>query len=313
MAEVALLFPGQGAQHVGMGQELCAAFPKARAVFEEASDRLRVDLLRLCAEGPEAELRRTSNTQPAVLVHSVACLRVFEEMGMTPRLAAGHSLGEYSAHVAAGSLSVADAAHLVRRRGEEMEAAGRQRPGTMAAILGLPPEALETLVDRASEAGILAVANLNSPRQVVLSGEIEAVRRAVALAPELGAKRAIPLEVSGAFHSPLMEAAAAGLAEALDATEVLDPTVPVVANATAEEVTTEAQVRQTLKDQLTAQVRWEASMRRIAALGLEAAIELGPGSVLRGLARDIDRAFRVHSVAAPQDFDRLGAALEAAR
>ena len=313
MSRIALLFPGQGAQQVGMGRDLHDAFATVRDVYEEASDALHVDMRKLSFEGPEEELRRTVNTQPAVLIHSVACLRLLRQTGIDGVSAAGHSLGEYSAHVAAGSLPFIDACRIVRRRGELMYEAGLRRPGGMAAILGLPPEALDGLIEEAAAAGIIQAANLNSPRQVVVSGEIAAVDRAVELAPERGAKRAIKLVVSGAFHSPLMESAAAGLATVLDDTEIADAALPVIANATAAPVTAAADVRQTLKDQVLAQVRWEASIRTLLADGCDLALELGPGTVLKGLAREIDRAMTVHSLSKPEHFDSIEQTLAAAK
>jgi [acyl-carrier-protein] S-malonyltransferase len=312
MSKVALFFPGQGAQFVGMGKELHEAFGEVREIYEEASDALGKDMARLSFEGPEEELRRSVNTQPAVLIHGVACLRLLRQAGIDGEAAAGHSLGEYSAHVAAGSLGFVDAARIVHRRGELMYEAGLRRPGTMAALIGLDPARLPGLIDEAGTVGIVTAANLNSPRQVVISGEIAAVERAVELAREAGAKRALPLKVSGAFHSPLMESAAEGLATVLDATDIERASWPVVANCTAQPVVEVDDIRQTLKDQVLEQVRWEETVRWFVAAGFETAVELGPGTVLRGLARDIDRSITVHSVGTPADLDRVAAILATA-
>ncbi|HET9233005.1 MAG TPA: ACP S-malonyltransferase, partial [Candidatus Eisenbacteria bacterium] len=207
MTQAVFLFPGQGSQFVGMGAALARAFPEAAATFAEANEALGFDLAHLCFEGPETELVKTKNAQPAILTHSVAALRVLRARGVEPRAAAGHSLGEYSAYVAAGSLSLADAARLVRRRGELMYDAGLERPGTMAAVLGLDAEVVAALTSEITE-GVVAPANFNSPGQVVVSGDPAAVEAMMALARARGAKRAVPLNVSGAFHSPLMANAA---------------------------------------------------------------------------------------------------------
>ena len=299
MASFALLFPGQGAQHVGMGQALHAAFPLVRETFEEAADATGVDFARLMFEGPETELRKTQNAQPAILIHSVACLRLLRQSGIEGEFAAGHSLGEYSAHVAAGSLAFHEAVAIVRLRGELMYEAGLRRPGTMAAILGLTSAELEPVISGAAAAGVVVAANLNAPTQVVISGEIDAVERAIDRARAAGAKRAVKLEVSGAFHSPLMTSASQGLAEVLDATAITEARFPVIANSSAQPVAAPAEIRAALEQQLTQPVRWEESMRWLIAAGIAGAVELGPGTVLKGLARAIDPALRVHSVSDP--------------
>jgi [acyl-carrier-protein] S-malonyltransferase len=288
---LALLCPGQGAQKVGMGRALATAFPAAQRVFDEAGAILGADFLRVVWEGPEEELRQTSNTQPALLAHSVAAIRVLEERGVRAAFAAGHSLGEYSAHVAAGSLAFADALRLVRRRGELMQAAGQARPGAMAALVGLGPAAAEELcrAARAAGAGEVVAANLNSPAQVVVSGEVGAVEAVMAQAKPAGARMVVRLEVSGAFHSPLMAPAAAGLAAALAAVPVRDAAFPVVANATAQPVREAAAIRAALGAQLLAPVRWEESMRRLLAEGAGAFVEVGSGKVLRGLLKAVDK------------------------
>ena len=259
--------PGQGAQKVGMGKDLADRFPAARAVFSEIDDALGVPLSRLMWDGPEDELTRTHNAQPAILAHSAAVLAVIGDALGRPGAAAGHSLGEYSAHVAAGSLSAADAARLVRRRGELMYQAGLERPGAMVAVLGLDTAAVEAACREASSAeGVAVPANLNTPEQTVVSGDPEAVARAGEGCRTRGAKRVVPLKVSGAFHSPLMEPAVPGLRTALAQAAFNDPGCPVVANATAEPVTTATDAVRTLIEQLTAPVRWVECMRRAAAL-----------------------------------------------
>jgi len=283
-----LLCPGQGAQRVGMGEDLAGRFPAARAVFAEADEALGTSLSRLMWEGPEDELTLTHNAQPAILVHSLAVHAVVRDQ-VTPVAAAGHSLGEYSAHTALGALALADAVRLVRRRGELMLEAGQARPGTMAAVIGLEGERVEQICGEASTAETVVVAaNLNAPDQTVISGDPEAVERAGALLKAAGAKRVLPLKVSGAFHSPLMAPAQEGLRHALQAVAFRDPAAPVVANASGEVVDRAEAARAQLDAQLTAPVRWVASMRRLADLSAGAPfLEIGPGSVLSGLAKRI--------------------------
>jgi [acyl-carrier-protein] S-malonyltransferase len=281
--------PGQGAQKVGMGKDLADRFPAARQTFEAIDDALGVSLSRVMWEGPEDELTLTHNTQPAILAHSAAVFAVVQARLGTARAGAGHSLGEYSAYVAAGSLSAPEAARLVRRRGELMHEAGTKRPGAMAAVLGLDPAAVGAACAEASgDDGVAVAANLNSPDQIVISGDPVAVARAGEGCKLRGAKRVIPLKVSGAFHSPLMAQAVPGLESALAAAPFATPAFPIVANATAEPVRTPADAVRTLAAQLTAPVRWIECMHAAAALAPDATfIELGPGSVLSGLLRKI--------------------------
>lgn len=303
---LALLFPGQGSQFVGMGRELANAFPEAARVFEEADEVLGVHLSRLAWEGPEAELTLTKNAQPALLVHSVAVLRVAGAWLGSVSMAAGHSLGEFTAHVAAGTLSFQDALGAVRLRGELMSAAGEQRPGTMAAILGLEDEAVEAVCRTVGEGGKVCVpANYNSSGQVVISGEVAGVEEAMVLAKEAGARKAIPLTVSGAFHSPLMAYAVEGLREKLSEVNFSDPTYPVISNVTAKPVVMGSQVRDLLVEQLTSPVRWSASVERMVGLGAERFVELGPGSVLCGLNRRNARGLPCVSLGSPTDLDML--------
>ena len=283
--KLAFLFPGQGAQSVGMGRALAAAYPEARDAFETADRVLGAPLSRICWEGPAEELKKSVNTQPALLAHSVAALRLLERAGVQPAFTAGHSLGEYSACVAAGAIDYEHALRLVRRRGELMVDAGVARPGAMAAILGLDAAQVEAACQDAAGAGIVRPANLNAPGQVVISGEVAAVEQACEAARARGARRAIRLEVSGAFHSPLMEPAAAGLREALAATPIRDARCPVIANVSAQPVQREKEIRAAFEAQLLGAVRWEESMRFLLGEGVTAFVELGTGKVLRGLLR----------------------------
>jgi [acyl-carrier-protein] S-malonyltransferase len=300
---VGLLFPGQGSQFVGMGRDLAAAYPEARQVFEEADDVLGVALSRLAWEGPEDQLTATSNAQPAILVHSIAAWRVLGGRLGEIGLAAGHSLGEFTAYVAAGTLSFADGVRTVRRRGELMQRSGDERPGTMAALLGLDDGAVEAVCrEAAASGGDCVPANYNSPGQLVISGDVAAVERAMELAKTAGARRAVRLNVSGAFHSPLMAVAAAGLEAQLDSAAFGTPAFPVVSNVTARPVTDPAEARQLLLDQLTSPVRWTASMRTMLDAGVGSFFEVGPGNVLSGLLRRVDRG---------ADCQSLGTAAEA--
>ena len=294
---VALLFPGQGAQQVGMGRDLAERFPAARSVFERADEALGVALTRIMWEGPDDELTATHNAQPAILTHSVAVHAVVAERLPEPALAAGHSLGEFSAYVAAGALSFEDAVRAVRRRGELMFRSGQERPGTMAAIIGLDDDALEQVCRDASADGEACVpANFNAPGQIVISGDEPAVRRAMELAKEAGARRALPLNVSGAFHSPLMEVAETGLREHLEGVALASPRFPVVSNVTAGPVSDAGVARGLLVEQLTSPVRWTASMGAMLERGVDTFYELGPGAVLAGLMKRIDRGAEVTSL-----------------
>ncbi|HEX9053467.1 MAG TPA: ACP S-malonyltransferase [Gemmatimonadales bacterium] len=302
-----VMCPGQGAQKVGMGKDLAERFPAARALFEAVDDALGVALSRIMWEGPDEELTRTHNAQPAILAHSAAVLALVGEVLGRPAAAAGHSLGEYSAHVAAGSLPAAAAARLVRRRGELMFQAGRERPGAMAAVLGLDTALVEAACAEASSgSGVAVPANLNTPEQTVISGDPEAVARAGEGCRARGAKRVVPLKVSGAFHSPLMAPAVAGLRAALAEAGFGDPRCPVIANATAEPVTTAAEALRTLSEQLTAPVRWVECMRRAAALAPGAVfVEVGPGNVLTGLLKRIVPEARAVTLGTAEEVERF--------
>ncbi len=302
---VAFLCPGQGAQFVGMGRAFAEADPHIRAIYDEADDIVGAHLSRVCFEGPDTELVKTVNTQPALLLHSVAAMHALKHHHVRAAAAAGHSLGEYSALVAVGALAWQDALRLVRRRGELMYEAGLRNPGAMAAILGLASDAIEEVCAAAvSEGnGIVQPANLNSPGQVVISGDVSAVERAMARARERGAKRAIRLEVSGAFHSPLMGYAADGLREAIASTTITDVTAPVYANVSARPVRTAAEITDALARQLLGAVRWEDSMRAMVADGYRAFVEVGSGKVLKGLMRQIAPDAEVLNVDDPVSAD----------
>lgn len=286
------LCPGQGAQKVGMGRDLAERFPAAREALHAIDDALGIPLSRLMFAGPEAELTATQNAQPAILAHTAATFAaVCAAVGGAAVAAAGHSLGEYSAYVTAGALTARDAAMLVRRRGELMQHAGQERPGTMAAVLGLATAEVEAACRDASRGDAVAVAaNLNAPDQTVISGDPDAVARAGEGCKTRGAKRVIPLKVSGAFHSPLMASAATELRRALEQAPFRDPAFPVIANATAEPVREAPRARRLLADQLTAPVRWVECMQRAAQLaprGGARFVEIGPGNVLAGLVKRI--------------------------
>lgn len=309
---IAVMFPGQGSQHVGMGAELAAAESEVRELYEEADDTLGFALSRLCREGPEDELVRTENAQPAILLHGYAVWTTLpDEIREATVVGAGHSLGEFTAWLAAGALSFTDALRLVRRRGELMAAAGDERSGTMAAILGLESDVVDALCADVTD-GTVVPANYNAPGQIVVSGDVAAVEAMCAAALEAGARRAVPLNVSGAFHSPLVSAARDGLAEALSNVEMTDPDFPVVANATAHAVESGSRGQELLVEQLTSPVRWIDSMRTMAEYEPGLWIEPGPGSVLRGLLRRIEREWTALSASNPEEIDDLVEAFHAA-
>ncbi len=303
--DIAFIFPGQGSQKVGMGKALCEAHAEARRVFEEANDALGFDLARLCFDGPESELTLTANTQPAILTCSTAALRVLQaETGLKPRVALGHSLGEFSALVAVGALRFADAVRLVRLRGQAMQEAVPAGTGGMAAVIGLPMDALERLCEEAAQGEVCAPANENGGGQVVVAGHCGAIERLVALAKSHKA-RAIALNVSAPFHCALMEPAARRLEAALADVEVGPMAAPVISNVSAEPNDDAARVRDLLVRQVTHRVRWEASVQRATQLGVVRALEVGHGKVLAGLVKRITPALEVLPVGSPEDIDVL--------
>jgi [acyl-carrier-protein] S-malonyltransferase len=285
-----------------MGKDLADAFPAARQTFEEADQVLGAALSRIMWEGPEAELTRTHNAQPAILVHSIAVHRVLGERLPEVKFAAGHSLGEFSAYVAAGAISFGDAVRTVRRRGELMFSAGQERPGTMAAILGMADADLERVCLAASaQGGDVVPANYNAPGQLVISGDVPSVHNAMAMAKESGAKKAVQLNVSGAFHSPLMQPAEAGLRVQLDTVALSAPKFPIVSNVTAQPVSDVVDARRLLIEQLTSPVRWTACVRTMIENGVSELIELGPGNVLTGLMKRIDKSARARAVGTAEE------------
>jgi [acyl-carrier-protein] S-malonyltransferase len=287
---IALLFPGQGSQTVGMGKELAEKYPEARQIFEEADDALGYKLSLLCFEGPEDQLRLTENTQPAILTTSMAALRVLESRIPKPCYVAGHSLGEYSSHVASGTLSFADAVRTVRNRGRYMQEAVPVGAGAMAAILGMDLEKVTAVCADAAQGEVCSAANINSPEQIVISGHTQAVERAAKLADERGAKRAKLLPVSAPFHCSLMQPAQDRLEVDLNRLAMNKPVYPVACNVDAVLVSDEIRTRDTLVRQVTGSVKWEQCMRLLIAQGVTTFVEVGPGKVLCGLMRQIDRS-----------------------
>lgn len=294
---IAFLFPGQGSQHAGMGKALADNFTVARQLFEEANDALGFDLASLCYNGPEEDLKLTANTQPAILTTSVAALRVLEaETGLVPAFAAGHSLGEYSALVCAGALAFADAVRTVRQRGTFMQEAVPIGTGSMAAILGLDLEALDSVCLEAAQGQVVSPANYNSDGQVVIAGHTEAVARAIDLAKEKGAKRALPLPVSAPFHCSLMVPAGERLADVLAAFTVNEMSLPVVTNVEATPNQDSSRVCDLLVQQVSAPVRWQETVACMINLGVERYVEIGPGKVLSGLAKRMAKGSTIQNV-----------------
>jgi [acyl-carrier-protein] S-malonyltransferase len=306
--DIVLLFPGQGSQKPGMGKDLAEAFPVARSVFGEVDAALGADLSRICFEGPADELTATKNAQPALFAHGAAVWAVVgAAVGPHVRAGAGHSLGEFTAYHAADSVGLAGGARLVRTRGELMFETGNTRPGTMAAILGNPTTPVAEICERATaEAGLVVPANFNTDEQVVISGEVRGVERAMELAKEAGAKRALRLPVSGAFHSPLMEPAVVGLTNAIATSAFTDPRFPVYSNVTASPVTTAVEAKDLLVKQLTSPVRWSTQVRNMAAQFPEALyVEMGPGNVLTGLMGRLVKGARIFACGTAAEAEKL--------
>ncbi len=297
MSKVAFVFPGQGSQYTGMGKDLADNFAVAREVFEEANDCLGFDVAKLCFDGPESDLQLTANTQPAILTVSIAAQRVVAaESGLIAAYAAGHSLGEYSALVCAGALPFSAAVATVRQRGLFMQEAMPIGVGTMAAIIGLDCSVLAEVCQQAAEGEVVAPANFNSPGQVVIAGHVAAVERAMSLAKERGAKRALALPVSAPFHCSLMIPAAERLAKVLDSVTIGALTIPVVSNVEAQAYSDALRVKELLVAQVSSPVRWEESVQNMAALGVDKFVEIGPGKVLSGLVKRIARGLALHNV-----------------
>ncbi|MBZ0136474.1 MAG: ACP S-malonyltransferase [Planctomycetes bacterium] len=311
MSKTALLFPGQGAQYVGMGKDLANAYPEAREVFDKADELLGFDLSRACFDGPEEELNRTDISQPAILTHSwavVAALRTHEkgrELLDAAKVAAGLSLGEYSALAAAGAMSWEDAVKLVRARGRYMQEACDAKPGTMASIVGLDDDKLAEVMAPARDKGIVVLANFNAPGQVAISGEVSAVEEAMKLAKAGGAKLTVPLTVAGAFHSPLMAPAEARLAAEIETTRFHAPKIGVVANVDAEEHSDPMRLKANLVRQLTSPVKWASSMQKLVEWEYDTFIELGPGTVLAGLLKRVARSATRVSVGKVEELKSL--------
>jgi len=306
----ALVFPGQGSQRVGMGKALCAAFPEAREVFQEVDEALDFRLTKIVFEGPEEELTLTENTQPALMAVSMAVMRVLERQGgfqlpEAAAFAAGHSLGEYSALCAAGAFGIGDAARLLRLRGQAMRRAAPPGSGAMAALLGADLQAAREIAAAAAQGEVCIAANDNAPGQVVISGHAAAIDRAIAIAAERGFKRCVKLPVSAPFHSPLMEPAAREMREALAATAIACPCVPVVSNVTASAVSDPETIRGLLVEQVTGSVRWRESVLFLKEQEVEQIVECGAGSVLAGLAKRIDRDMNAVSLHTPEEIEKF--------
>ncbi|MCY9376714.1 ACP S-malonyltransferase [Bacillus sp. T17B1] len=304
MSKIAFLFPGQGSQFIGMGKELYEQVPAAKRLFDEADETLETKLSSLIFEGDAKELTLTYNAQPALLTTSIAVLEKFKESGITPDFTAGHSLGEYSALVASGALSFKDAVYTVRKRGEFMNEAVPAGEGAMAAILGMDAEALKQVTDKVTEEGhLVQLANLNCPGQIVISGTAKGVELASEQAKENGAKRAIPLEVSGPFHSELMKPAAEKLKEVLDSCDIKDADVPVISNVSADVMTEKAEIKEKLIEQLYSPVRFEESINKLIAEGVTTFVEIGPGKVLSGLVKKVNRRLKTIAVSDPETIE----------
>ncbi|WP_394232562.1 ACP S-malonyltransferase [Niallia oryzisoli] len=297
MGKIAFIFPGQGSQTVGMGQSLAESYQPSNEFFLNADKKLEYPLSKLIFEGPQSDLTLTSNAQPALLTTSIAILEYFKQSGITPDYVAGHSLGEYTALVAAGAFSFEEGVYAVHKRGEFMEIAVPNGEGTMAAVLGLDRDKLEAVTNEITESGhLVQLANINCPGQIVISGTRKGVELAGIKAKEAGAKRVLPLEVSGPFHSELMKPAAEKLKAVLDEMDISDARVPVIANVSATEMTAASEIKEKLIEQLYSPVQWEKSVQKMLDLGVTTFIEIGPGKVLSGLVKKVSRSASTYAV-----------------
>lgn len=304
MGKTAFVFAGQGAQKIGMGKELSENFDIAKRTFEEASDAIGFDIKEMIFSGDEKTLMLTENTQPAIVTMSIAALRVLEEQGVHADIAAGLSLGEYSAHIASGTFAFPDSVRLVKKRGKFMQEEVPEGVGAMAAILGLSPEDVKEVCKKASEFGICEPANFNCPGQIVVSGEVGAINKACDIAKDMGAKRAMKLAVSAPFHCSMLKGAGEKLAKELENTPIFDMNIPVITNVTADYVAKKEDVKELLKLQVSNSVRWEESIRRMISDGADTFIEIGPGKTLSGFIRKIDKEVRVFNVEDMQSLEK---------
>jgi [acyl-carrier-protein] S-malonyltransferase len=305
MSNVGFIFPGQGSQYVGMGKLLFDHYEIARSIYKETDDLLGYSLSRICFEGPEEELTKTGNTQPGIFVVSSIVQTILKNRGIKPMATAGHSLGEYSALSAAGCFSFEDALHLVIERGKAMNKASEARKGSMAAVIGLEAPQVNEVCRSSSSKGIIQIANINAPTQIVITGDAEAVNAAMEKAKEAGASRVIPLTVHGAFHSPLMEQAAIHMKGVLSKIKIREPEIPFVNNADAAFLTDTEDIRDSLVRQITSCVRWVECMEKLMELGIQAMVEAGPGKVLAGLGRRIAKDMTIHSCETPEQIEKI--------